>query len=73
MPAPDRPSAAARSLARTDDLRRELPPSPVDPDRPRIARALDDEFVRRAPARADDREVRRYRRLTAAAVEEGAA
>lgn len=69
MPAPDRPDAEARSLARTDELRRVLPPSPADPAHPRIARAIDDEYVRRAPARLDDRELRRYRRLTATAVD----
>lgn len=73
MPTPERPDAAARSRARTDVLRRDLPSSPTDPDRARVARALDDEYVRRAPSRCEDREVRRYRRLTAAAVEEGAA
>lgn len=69
MTTPDR-STVARSEARTDDLRRVLPPALSDPARPGIARALDDEYVRRAASRADDREVRRYRRLTASDVEE---
>jgi hypothetical protein len=67
-------SLTSRSTTRTDDLRDALPASLSDPARPRVARALDDEYVRRGATRADDPEVRRLRRFTAAAcpvVDEG--
>ncbi len=62
-------SLTSRSAARTDELRDALPASLLEPARPRVARALDDEYVRRGVTRSDDPEVRRLRRLTASDVE----